>query len=194
MSDTHSNHDPEADGFSDLESKLKSLEPSPIKPDFLAELEQDLKRTRQQGRREKQIMVSRFVPLAAAACFLVLGYLTIQLGFFAQTETGSGVAGSQPGPATPASPGTAAPVADPSLVHGLPPRSREDRFVPVSAQEYLRNTSTGRVFQVEGTGGFAREVNLEFEDVYHWHDPETSTNIRVITPRAEKIVIPVPVN
>ncbi|NNE91905.1 MAG: hypothetical protein HKN23_09690 [Verrucomicrobiales bacterium] len=179
MSDTSSNseNDPE---FAGLEEDLKRLRPSPMQADFVAELEQDLKRVRKKSRRETQIAMARFIPLAAAACIVLIGYLTIQLGYFSQ-ESPETAAVEQVTP-------------DPALVNGLPPRPVEDRFQPVSAQGYLRKTSAGGVIELEETGEFAREVSMEFEDVYHWHDPETGTSIRLFAPREERVLIQVPVD
>ena len=64
----------------------------------------------------------------------------------------------------------------------------EDRFLPVSAHGFLMNTSSGGVIQTDD--GPRERVNLEYQDAYHWHDPESGTNIRLFQPRRDEVIIP----
>ena len=33
-------------------------------------------------------------------------------------------------------------------------------------------------------------MSVEYRDAYHWHDPETGTNIRFFKPRSEEVIVP----
>jgi len=63
-----------------------------------------------------------------------------------------------------------------------------ENFVPVSAHGYLLNASSGGVIETED--GPQERLNLEYRDAYHWHDPDTGTNIRFFRPRSEEVIIP----
>jgi len=69
-----------------------------------------------------------------------------------------------------------------------PTRSR-DEFVPISNEGRLVRASSGGI--IESESGPRERLELDFEDVYHWHNPDTATDIRVFTPRREVIMIPV---
>jgi hypothetical protein len=63
-----------------------------------------------------------------------------------------------------------------------------ENFVPVSAHGYLLNASSGGV--IETDEGPQERLNLEYHDAYHWHDPDTGTNIRFFQPRSEEVIVP----
>lgn len=62
------------------------------------------------------------------------------------------------------------------------------QFQPVSSQGYLLDASSGGVVETENGPG--EIMQLQYRDAYHWHDPDTGTNIRFFQPREEEIVVP----
>lgn len=61
-------------------------------------------------------------------------------------------------------------------------------FEPVSAQGYLIDASSGGIRHTEA--GPREEMNFDYRDAYHWHDPGTGTNLRYFAPRRETVLIP----
>ncbi len=171
--------DHEFEDFTDLENSLKSLQPSPLKIDFVAELERDQRNISASKKSESgKVIVARFIPLAVAACLLISGYLALHLGLFDEDAALPNVAQNE------------VPAEDADLVNGLPPSSPADHFVPVSAQGFVVKTSLGNVVEDEETGEMAQEENWEILDAYHFHDPETGTNFRQYIPREVKVLNP----
>jgi len=160
----------------ELEALLKKLVPAPLQFDLLTELHRDRDRIADQ---EKEAPVSdrvpwlRLIPLTLVSAIAMAGFGYVQFGVrFAGT-------------ASPAEETVAAVAATPVTI---PAKEGEAQFVPVSAQGYLLNTSSGGVIQTEE--GPRQRLNLEYEDAYHWHDPASGTNIRLFQPRTEEFIIP----
>jgi len=167
--------DPDGE-FERLEAELGKLKPARLQGRFLDELRRDRQRIddwRESTRPDRSIPGMRAALLLSGACLLMAGVLFLRYG------------DRIPGPATEQvadAPATTLPVG------GLGAESTESRFLPVSAQGYLIEASTGGVRQSEE--GPVEEMILEYRDAYHWHDPETGTNIRLFTPRTEQILVP----
>ena len=183
---SHPNDDEKFNELAEIERSLGVLKPSELKSDFLRELERDqrnMHRTQTAG--PGKIVMVRFIPLMAAACLVLVGCLAFQMGAFRSdpAPTNSVVANST-------APENIVPPEDEYLIDGLPPRGG-DGFQPVSAQGIIRNASAGGAVQLDESGRLVREMSLEVEDVYHFHNPETKTNIRFYSPREVIIMMPV---
>ncbi len=162
--------------FKDLEGQLKKLAPSPLKIDFLEELERDRSRVLSQGfpKEDSRKQWKRLVPILAAACMMIAGYLYAHFGIN--------------DPASDDADALAATVPESEV---LPPQNSaiDPRFEPVSAQGYLIQTSSGGI--INSDNGPVEKMDLEYRDAYHWRDPETGTNLRIFTPRQESLIVPV---
>jgi len=159
----------------ELEALLKKLVPAPLQFDLLTELHCDRDRIADQ---EQEAPVSdrvpwlRLIPLTLVSAIAMAGFGYVQFG-----ERFAGT--SSPAEETVAIAATPVTIAA---------KEGEAQFVPVSAQGYLLNTSSGGVIQTEE--GPRQRLNLEYEDAYHWHDPASGTNIRLFQPRTEEFIIP----
>lgn len=164
-----------------LESLLKRLEPSKMDlrvRDSLLREQRILAMDRSND--PSRIQWSKVLPLTLACCVAMVLYGSYRYGnvFSDDAETVDTVAeqrtpveiDSSP-PSPPASPG-----------------ARVGGFLPVSSQEFLINSSSEGVVETED--GPREKMNLEFRDAYHWHDPNTGTNIRYFQPRKEQVIIP----
>lgn len=175
------------DSLADLEARLRRLNPAPP----AASCERRLARlldVRTEDRRESRLLWMRFAPLAAAACVVLAGswILQRQLARIATAQQGA------PPATTAAVPGDDRD-ATPVPRHFVSPPVGDtpmDRLVPVSSQQYLRHASAGAVVELSDDLP-ARELRLEYDDAWHWHDPATGTNLRVFQPREEVILVPV---
>ncbi|MEM9280872.1 MAG: hypothetical protein AAGA96_03525 [Verrucomicrobiota bacterium] len=168
-------HDPNSD--TELESLLGNLRPSPLDHGQIARLEHDQARVAVQTRHApSSIQWRKVIPLTITSCALIAVFAFYQFGapLLNQPDSDDGMAKNSPVEVrgvVPATPGT------------LP-----ERLVPVSAHGYMVNTSSEGVIQTEE--GPRQKMNVRFEDAYHWHDPETGTNIRYFQPRNEEIIVP----
>lgn len=155
----------------ELAELLKKLEPTALNVDFLAELSRDHDRTVANAAADPlRPHWRRVIPLTLAGCLVMFAYGMFQYGSIFEQQNGEIASTTNP-VVVPESP-------DPSF----------DRFVPVSAQGYLVNTSSGGVVETED--GPKRVLTLDYEDAYHWHDPKTGTNIRFFQPRNEELIVP----
>ena len=184
--------------FDDLESQLRRLSPAPPSAAVERRLGRELDALTE-NRRQNRVIWMRFAPLAAAACvvltgaWILQGHLGRQAMEQARAEANSSATAaeslvensepSSPAP-VPASRKFVSPPALPSS--GV----SSDRLVPVSSQQYLRQASQGGVVELSGQTP-ARELKLEYDDAWHWHDPETGTNVRVFRPREEVLLVPI---
>ena len=168
----------------DLEALLKGLDPAALDVGVEEALLRDFERVA--SRREpsgsdydpNHIQWRRVIPLTAVCCaaMMVLGYLRIRDRLPAEVASAEAV------PALTLS-GEGAAEAVPGALDGS-----VDRFLPVSAQGYLLETSSGGV--ISTPEGPREKMNVKYGDAYHWHDPDTGTNIRFFQPRSEEIVVP----
>ena len=155
----------------ELESMLKKLDPTALNVDLLADLSRDHDRTVVDASADPlRPHWRRVIPLVLVSCIVMVAYGMFQYGPL--FDRSSQVVAEKSNPVrVPAATGA-------SL----------DNFVPVSAQGYLVNTSSGGVVETED--GPKRVVKLDYQDAYHWHDPETGTNIRFFQPRNEEMIVP----
>ena len=188
MKDETNQHElPEND--EELEALLKGLDPAALDVGIQAELLRECKRI--ESRREpsgsdydpSHIQWRRVIPLTALCCaaMFVLGYMKFRERLPAEAASSGDTPAmtlSDVPPALPAAEGSV----DGSV----------DRFLPVSAQGYLLESSSGGV--ISTPEGPREKMNVQFRDAYHWHDPETGTNIRFFQPRSEEFVVPLQTN
>ncbi len=185
--EANQNELPETD--EDLEALLKGLDPAALDIGIEAELLRECERIA--SRREpsgsaydpSHIQWRRVIPLTALCCvaMFVLGYMKFR------ERLPADAAGSADLPVMTLSDVSIAPPAVEVAADGS-----VDRFQPVSAQGYLLESSSGGV--ISTPDGPREKMNVEFRDAYHWHDPETGTNIRFFQPRSEEFVVPLQTN
>lgn len=172
---------------SDLEKRLGRLRPRGLDDAFQARLSRRMMLA--DGQREQQrILWMRFAPVAG----LSLAMLVVAMGVRAQLRQTSAGSGEAPPAVAAVLPG-----GDPLETSGgaglRPPQQRDGgggEFIPVSHENFLKGARDDGIIDT-GTPVPARRLRLEFEDAWHWHDPETQTNIRVFRPREEYIMVPV---
>lgn len=161
----------------DLEAYLRKLDPTPMDREQVDDLVDSFRRVASATRPEpSRLPWGRVIPLTLLCLLAMVGYGSYHYG--PRFEGGDAFAEN----ATVESSGIASPA--PRRPAPVP----AENFVPVSAQGFLVKTSSSGV--VETTSGPAERVSLEFRDAYHWHDPETGTNIRYFQPRNEEVVVP----
>lgn len=163
----------------DLEAELKRLVPAAMEDSLLKKLAQD----------QAQIAAVRGIPLnphqnkwlmfSLACCFVAFCGLTVLSWRHHLRSSPSSVT---------------APAVGVGNDDGLVDRANVGRpaspgFVPVSSQGYIRHASS-RGF-IDSETGPREEIEIDYEEVEHWHDPHTATNIRIYSPRRETIVVPV---
>ncbi|MBL9151957.1 MAG: hypothetical protein JNK37_05720 [Verrucomicrobiales bacterium] len=180
-----SSHDDLPPDLADLESRLSGLVPTPPAAHAGRRLGRRLDEMAAQ-RRESRQMWWRFAPVAAAACLTLAGLATLRhhLGTPAATGAVAEAVADEPTATGPVE--APAFVSPPPIQTGIP----ADHFVPVSSQEILRETTPGGVIELSDRLR-AREVRVEYDRAWHWHDPATQTNVRVFTPREEVILVPI---
>lgn len=172
-------HDDPQD-FSDLERQLTRLVPAAPGAAARRRMERQLEALATR-RRDARKMWWRFAPVAAAAAVTLAGIALVRHQITgAQPET---VAASPAGSETAAE---ARFVPPPPIVTGIP----AEHFVPVSSQEFLRQTREGGVVELPDRVR-AREIRVEYDDAWHWHDPATQTNVRIFRPREEIFLVPI---
>jgi hypothetical protein len=156
----------------ELEALLKKLVPAPLQFDLLAELHRDYERIADEETPvSDRVPWRRLIPLTLVSAIAMAGFGYVQFGErFAGTASPAEEAVAAVAPVT------------------VPAREGGTQFVPVSAQGYLLNTSSGGVIQTDE--GPRQRLNLEFEDAYHWHDPASGTNVRLFQPRSEEVIVP----
>lgn len=164
---------PNQDGMDDhaLEKQLAKLCPASLVGNLSDELLSDCERIIQSGQNpvNTQVHWRRLVPLSLAAAVVMVSYFFFRFG----DDLGSQVAENNP-----------------VEVQGIETNLTENaRIVPVSAEGFLIRTSSGGI--VKSENGFVEELNLEYQDAYHWRDPVTNTNIRFFAPRNERVLVPV---
>ncbi len=191
----HAPDSQEPERFDDLESRLRRLSPAPPSASLERRLGRELDAL-SENRRQDNLVWMRFAPLAAAACLVLAGAWLLQRQLVLQGAARDGDTVAETAPtAAPAASKNAAPVAaEPRRFVSPPPLEASgipaDRLVPVSSQQILREASPGGVIELPDQAP-ARELRLEYDDAWHWHDPETGTNVRVFRPREEVLLVPV---
>ncbi len=161
-----------------LEAELRRLMPTRMNVDFVEELARDHERIveTKAGKVAKAPLL--MLPLLGLCAAVVCGMVFWQLR-------------DMPAPAAGATTVSVEPVVtDPAMAPVSAPAHRpRGEFVPVETQGYLIHADTGGI--VESPEGPQRTYELRYEDVDHWHNPETSTHIRIYSPRRESVVLPV---
>ena len=185
----------EPNEFEELEQQLRSLTPAPPKAHVERQIGRELDLLADH-RRENRIVWIRFAPLAAAACLVLAGAGWFQhqlattpvISASSADSAKSNIAQSATLSEEPAAAVSSSRpfVSPPPISTGIP----AERFVPVSSQEYFRQASEGSVVELSGKVP-ARELRVEYDDAWHWHDPETQTNVRIFRPREEILLVPV---
>lgn len=159
---------PESD--KELESLLQNLKPDAMDVRFLDTLHRDYQLTAAETTYDPtRPQWRRVIPLTIACVVAMAAYASFRFGPELRKATEVAENGMKE---------VALPVDGPSA----------DNFVPVSAQGYLVNAASGGVIETEQ--GPRERLTVEYEDAYHWHDPNTGTNIRFFQPRNEEIIVP----
>ncbi len=177
----------------ELESLLKRLQPTPLDFDQMNGLSREYERVATvKANSPTHVQWKRLIPLVSACGLIMCAIALYQIGF----KFTRGIPEDQ-NPPTLASPAVlvteipaeqARPAVPALPIDSLTSDTLSDRFVPVSSRGYLLNTSSHGV--VETAYGPRERLQLEYEDSYHWHDPNTGTNIRIYTPRSEEMIVP----
>ncbi|MCB1090701.1 MAG: hypothetical protein KDL87_04175 [Verrucomicrobiae bacterium] len=198
----------EPQDFGDLENQLSRLIPAAPSAAAQRRIGRQLDQL-EQHRRERRQMWWRFAPVAAAACLVLGGVAFLQQQMSrpqvagdpaASSSLASDASSSQKVPAAvPEFSGSAMPISvggnvatspefasPPPIVTGIP----ADHFLPVSSQEFIRDAKEGRVIELSDDLR-AREIHVEYDNAWHWHDPDTQTNIRIYRPREETFLVPI---
>ena len=172
----------------DLEAELRRLVPTQLKVNFLDELASDHRRIAMGRASQKQRSRQQWILPAIAGCLVVFGGAVLwkwhpaSAGVERKTET---AALHPPALQLPAPSLTEAPLGDRVF-------EPVENLVPVSSRGFLIHASSGGI--VESELGPRQRFDFRFEDVDLWHDPNTSTNIRVFSPRQETITVPLPID
>lgn len=160
----------------ELESLLRKLEPTDLSADFVSELRRDHARIAANAAHDPlRPHWRRVIPLTIVSCLAMIGYGLFQYGPAIPEDEAATVEASSTG-------------LDETTTVPAPVAPGLDRFVPVSAQGYLIDSSSEGVIETED--GPRRKVKRNYRDAYHWHDPETGTNIRFFQPRNEEVIVP----
>jgi hypothetical protein len=181
--DSSSPSSDDSSDLSDLERRLSRLIPAGPAEPAARRLSRHLDSLASQ-RRESRRIWWRVAPLAAAAC------VTLFAGLHWKRQLISAAADSRVVQAPVEDPAAVSPrsfVSPPPVKTGIP----AENFVPVSSQEFLRQTRPGEVIETGDSRMPAREIRVEYDDAWHWHDPDTRTNIRIFRPREEVILVPI---
>lgn len=168
MSDERDKHE----SNEDLEALLRNLVPSPLQFDHAA----DLHRERElfevaRSQSPTQMQWGRLVPLMLVCTVVMFGAALFRYGDRLRGTSSApkkAVVQTETSPAVP------------------------DRFVPVSTHGTILKTSSGGLVETEA--GPRERLSIEYQDAYHWHDPESGTNIRFFRPRSEEVIVPLPKN
>jgi hypothetical protein len=173
----------------ELEALLRGLVPNPLDVGFVASLH----REREQAvsgldQSPSRIQWGRVIPLTLVCTVVMFLSALHRYGDRLGQEASAGgqrTAGTTTPAGAPVN-ATAAVAESP----GLP--TPDSRFVPVSSHGTIMNTSSGGLIETEH--GPRQRLNIEYRDAYHWHDPESGTNIRFFRPRSEEVIVPLPSN
>lgn len=177
-------------GDDDLEALLGRLVPTPLDVDYAAELWNDRERTEVELRCDPLHMQwGRVVPLTLLCTVVTFVFALYQYGdrlakSAAAPAAGLASADSLSDAATPTSPGQS-PSESPSAPDSSP---NAPHFLPVSSHGTLVRTSSGGVIQTDE--GPRERLRIDYRDAYHWHDPDSGTNLRYFEPRSEEVVVP----
>lgn len=166
----------------ELEALLRGLVPNPLDVEFVATLHRDREQVFSElDQSPARMQWSRVIPLTLVCTVVMFVYALYRygdrLGEARQTGAAPHLADA---PAKETSPVRESPGIS------LPGPS----FVPVSSHGTIVNTSSGGLIETEY--GPRQRLNIEYNDAYHWHDPESGTNIRFFRPRSEEVIVPLP--
>jgi hypothetical protein len=177
------------DGDEELEALLRGLVPNPLDVGFIAGLNRDREQVlSERGHNPSRMQWSRVIPLTLVCTVVMFLYALYRFGDrlghppLAADRPATAAATLAGAPSEEAAPGT-----DPSAITQPDPR-----FVPVSSHGTILKTSSGGLIETEE--GPRQRLNIEYRDAYHWHDPESGTNIRFFRPRNEEVIVPLPAN
>ncbi len=165
----------------ELEALLRGLHPSRLDVHQFSELN----RTRERIMMEHdfsptRMQWSRVVPVMLACVVVMFGVALFRYGALLRNQSQETLADTS----------RVAAVSEIAATDLTVPASNTSvpRFLPVSAHGTLVKASSGGVVETEA--GPRERLNMEYQDAYHWHDPESGTNIRIFQPRSEEIVVP----
>lgn len=170
----------------ELEALLRGLQPSRLDVHQFSDLNRTRERTlMERDRSPARMQWARVLPVMLACFVVMFGVALFRYGALLRHQKSGAVPLAVETPALGEATVAEANVSD-------LPESRSTapvpRFLPVSAHGTIVKTSSGGVVETEA--GPRERLNVEYQDAYHWHDPESGTNIRIFQPRSEEIVVP----
>ena len=161
--------------FSELESELKQLRPSPVTRDLINKIERDLAQASPataailpRHRFFQLNSLSLGLGLAAAAVFLFLARINVE----------------QPGKSRTLAAITPAPSA------AMP--NSPDNFVPAGVTQVVYNTRDEGLHFASGGSEPMRRLRSRTRETMQWENPHTGASLRVSYPSEEVTLIPVP--
>ena len=168
--------------FSDLESQLKSLRPAPLRPEFVARVEQAMREpasaTEEPGQ-DKIIRPSQFrrnwaigMSLAAAAAVLLLVRANFQPP---RTETRVATTSSEPSPAHATS----------------VPQPLPNAFVPAGTTQVVYEKHDEGLLFASNSEQPVRRMRSVTQETLQWKNPATGASLRVSYPSEHVQLIPV---
>lgn len=162
----------------DLEALLKGLAPSSLDVGFITELERARKRLEvQREHSPARMQWARVVPLLLLCLVTTFVFALYRYGDRLAEGRDARIAHPEGSPSLASSEEERAPGSVPN-------------FLPVSTHGTILNTSAGGL--IETDEGMRQRLQVEIQDAYHWHDPESGTNIRFFRPRSEEFLVPLP--
>ena len=172
----------EKDKDDELEALLRGIVPSPLDVEFVAGLNRERERVRLLDEQSPMRMQwSRVIPLTLVCSVVMFGFALYRYG---DRLGDARRAAAYPGVAE--VPTNSADQAPEDI--GIP--APDSRFIPVSSHGTIVNASSAGIVETES--GPRQRLNFEIRDAYHWHDPESGTNIRYFQPRTEEVIVPFP--
>ena len=176
--------DPDKLDEEELESLLRRLRPSPLDVGRVAEYNRERERVLlERSLAPSKMQWSRVVPLVLVGTVAMFGFALHRYGERLRLE---GASASTPPPAA----ATLVRSEEKALPSSVPVALDDPRFLPVSVHGTVVNTSSGGVVETES--GPRERLSIEYRDAFHWHDPESGTNVRLFRPRTEEFVVPLP--
>ena len=166
--------DPERLEEEELEQLLRRLKPAPLEYGFGA----DLKRERERFEMERsmgpsRVQWSKVVPLVLVGTVAMFGFALHRYGEQFRKD--------------PAQTAASEAVQTESLAERAEP-VRKSPLQPVSVHGTVLRTTSGGIVETES--GPQERLSIEYGDGFHWHDPDSGTNIRLFRPRTEEVVVP----
>lgn len=174
MSENPDRHDDDEE----LESLLRQLVPTPLDAGRPAELlrHANEEMAADRDRRPAPLHWGRVIPFVLVCTMASFGFALFRYGERLRTAS------------TPTALVETASHPDRMTAHASPGESADSRLLPVSSHGIVVNASSDGVVETEE--GPRERLRIDYGDAYHWHDPESGTNVRFFQPRSEEVDVP----